>query len=314
MADQPNPVLLDRELAKASVRQYLTDALELTVEVVNYGSNLVVRCIQTSERTLVEVVAVGAFVKHVVAALDAIQILASEAAALAGKLQARTLLEASLCGEWILRDDSEKRAAAFYVWTLRRRRAWSRAIIPRTPEQVRLRTSLGDLYRDHAAEHPEVVAVAESEVSQIDEFLRRPKFAELDAYFSKERGTRSFDVPWYRPLGLQSVRAIAAAVGRLAEYDVFYSQDSDVVHASSLRSHLKISEGVAILEPIRGLSGLSGTLSRSLSMAFRTYRYTLERYRPDEVEAYSRLYREEWKARFLGIPQVDTELLPRRTT
>src|SRR5687768_16220997 len=115
MKDEPHRDLLDRDVPKEFAREHLGPALDLAEEVANYGSNLIPRCLSSSQGSLVEVVAIAVFGKHVVGMLDAVTVLVREGTCMPALLPMRSLIEASLSGEWVLRQDSDRRAVCFYV-------------------------------------------------------------------------------------------------------------------------------------------------------------------------------------------------------
>ncbi len=50
MSEEPHKILLDRDLYSVIIREYFADTLSLLEELVNYGSNLIPRCYQSSEK------------------------------------------------------------------------------------------------------------------------------------------------------------------------------------------------------------------------------------------------------------------------
>lgn len=313
------PTLLDRAESRTAVERHFGGTVQLADEVADYGAHLVVRCLATaspatSERELVDLIVLGVFVKHVVAMLDAVAILAREGASLAARIQGRSLFEASAQAEWVLAADSKRRARAYYTWDLRQQRLWHRRLIPGTEEHERFRSALADEYADPTAGDPALTAQAIRRTEEIAEHLARPEFAELNAEFDRLRNDRPHDAPWYRALSMRSLRSIAQSLGRMAEYEVFYSISSHAVHASSYRDHFQVRDGTALFTSIRDLDGLAETLRFSLTAGFRTFRATLAHYRPGELSAFNRKYMDEWRLRFRNIPHVTVkrELAPQR--
>ena len=81
--DTPYKPLLDRDFHVSQVIEHFSRQLALMQDVVNYGSNLVLRCLTTSDRTLGDTIAITVFLKQIVASLDTILVLLSNACVLA---------------------------------------------------------------------------------------------------------------------------------------------------------------------------------------------------------------------------------------
>ena len=72
--------------------------------------------------------------RQAVAMLDGVGILLANGATHAANLQMRALFEASVYMDWILLNDSERKADYYYVHNLRRKRIWALRTQPGSPE------------------------------------------------------------------------------------------------------------------------------------------------------------------------------------
>src|SRR5208337_840322 len=99
--DQANKAILDRNCLNP-IKEEIQPYLNLLRELVDYGTNLIVRCFVSSGRKLEDTVILPVLLKQAVSMLDAIELLISNAALHSGHLQARTLFELSLYLQWIL--------------------------------------------------------------------------------------------------------------------------------------------------------------------------------------------------------------------
>ena len=311
MVDQPHRDVLDREASSAEVDQHFRQTLELLREVVNYGTNLLVRCLGATTGEILDVVAIAVFGKQVVAALDAVEQLARTGSGLGARVVMRALLEASLYCEWVLASSGDERARAYYVANLRRELSWSKRALPGTVEHDQFREAMGEIYQDPLRDLPGGPEHVSDRIAELETHLKGKAFAEINSEFDRFRGNRSFDPSWHRVAGAPTLRDVAEGAGRLAEYTIFYSAYSNDTHSGSYKSHLDVREGSAMLHPIRSLHQLTEVLQNSLTFAFRTYRALLTRYRPDELPAYSRLYISEWSSRYRAIPKVAVEFKER---
>ena len=304
MPDKPYEPLLDRENHAKDAKQYFERQLSVLRDVVNYGTNLIPSCFVSSGRELGDVIAITVLFKQVVMMLDAFEVLIGEACTEASTLQSRALFEASIYLEWMIRADKEKKALYYYVANVRKELQWVRRGIVDDPEQKAFFANLGAFAEAMEPTRQKLTDIAPRRLQEIDAFLAKEPFAGIDADFERARGNRAYDVPWYVPLGEVSVRSIAKSLGRLHEYEVFYSQSSESMHASRLAPHVKFGTGKVKLESMRHLEGLDTALRFTLSMTFYTYRRILETYRPGQLAEFNGRYVQDWREAFMRMPEI----------
>ena len=111
----PFEKLLHRELHIHDAQKYFAPQLKMLEEISNYGSTLIAGTFHTSQRGLKDVVVLIVLLKQVVAMIDSIQVLAKNACADSVQLAGRSLIEASLYIDWILKNDGENKALYYYV-------------------------------------------------------------------------------------------------------------------------------------------------------------------------------------------------------
>jgi hypothetical protein len=160
-------------------------------------------------------------------------------------------------------------------------------------EQLKLRQNL------------EMQEEAKKQVAAIDKVLSKDEYKEINAEFDKmRRPSRDYDQRWYRPCGAKSIAHMAELLGMKPQYDIFYSQFSEIAHSEALRKHILVKEQGIVFEPIRQLEGIRTFLTIVLTLAFQIYRSILKEYRPDELSNFSKKYVEEWRSRFRSIKDV----------
>ena len=120
MPDSPHTAILDRNIFRFQIEESFASQLEVLEQMVNYGTNLIPRCFDSSEKKLPDIVCIGSFLKHAVGSLDAIHILVREGATTACLPHIRSVFEINLYLEWIFQADYEARGLAYYVWNLRK--------------------------------------------------------------------------------------------------------------------------------------------------------------------------------------------------
>ena len=109
---------------------------------------------------------------------------------------------------------------------------------------------------------------------------------------------------WYELCGGKSIRKIAEMTGRLAEYDIYYSLTSEIVHSASYRDHIKIIDKKVVLEPIRYLKYLNIVLRFSTGVAIQTYTKVISQYRNTDLKNFLEKYMKDWRQVFLNVPSV----------
>jgi hypothetical protein len=255
VGESPFKPLLDRDAVIADVRSAYAAQLELLKEVTNYGTNLIPRSFGSSEKALKDVIVIGTLLRQVVAMLDAVEVLTSNGAVYAAGLQARTLFEASAYLEWILKQESEKRAYYYHVHNLRRDRRWALRMQPGSPEANAIPAAVRDLstFKD-----PSTLQQSKETVDRINVILAQPEFVEINKAFDKcAPDPAKFDRPWHYPLGKRSIGAVISDLGRTDEYTVFYATWSEVTHSSHHGKHVTFGDGIVTFKTIRELSGFA---------------------------------------------------------
>lgn len=299
--------ILDRNNHKKDFDSNFTDAEILLKDIVNYGSNLIPRCLGTSERKLKDAIIVGAFLRQVVAMADGAEVQISNTAIHSAQLQARAGFEASICIDWLIQDDTEKKAKYFYVSNLRKEKLWSQRIIGESPEQVAFDDIAKELSEELLKKTDELELKAKKQIEDIDDLLSKDTYKDINDHFQDyiDRKRLSFEPSWFKVYGIPSVRQIAIKVERLPEYEFFYSVTSEVMHSSSYRHHFQFKEGELLFEPIRCLKGIKTIINFIVSCTIRTYMNILYYYRPTEIPAFRKKYAEDWRNAFFNVKSVE---------
>jgi Family of unknown function (DUF5677) len=295
--------LLDRERIDEFVEARLEAPISLLRELVDYGVNLLDKCAQGGG-SLSDLVILGHFFKHAVTMLDAVEIQISRGAVFAAGVSARSMLEAYIYLEWLLKADSDIRGRHFYVWHLRQKREWARRVIPGTDEYKRFQNHLNTLSdMNDPAKREGIEKKYRKQDADLTAWLTNTINKPINDHFDKLK-TRIFDVPWYKPTGAQSIGDMAKKLRLESEYDFFYSQFSDITHAGAFDKHVKVDGNEVIFEPIRSPDGIDFIVNVVATLAFRVFRLIIKRYSPSDLQSFSKNYSTEWRNRFLSVPKV----------
>jgi len=145
---------------------------------------------------------------------------------------------------------------------------------------------------------------APSRLAQIEAKFTEPRFAAVNAAFEVLKKKRGHEVAWHTPLSITSVRALARKIGRLHEYEVFYSQYSESMHGARYKNHFTVGKAAIALPPIRNLDGFSTKFSIVANVVLSAYKQVLATYRPGQLDEFDRKYFTLWRDAFLNAPQV----------
>lgn len=305
MQETPHLAILNREEAKAVAEQHFSKQTQLLRDLANYGSNLVIRAFDSSPKKMAEIVVCGVLLKQVVAMVDAAEVLLSAGCGHASFLPARTAFEASIYMDWIFDGDSERRATRYIVANYRDERIWTSRATPGTAEEIAFTKIAQLLGVDIHANRPGLVGEAASHLSEVNRILAQPSLAAVDQEFTTARGKRKRDPEWYELDGLQSIRQVAEKVGRLPEYEFFYSKGSQVTHTGTYKDHVRFADDQVRFKPIRHLADVNMLLNFIVSVGIGTFKKTLERYRPGETMAFAKKYLEDWRDPFMNAVPVE---------
>lgn len=308
--------LIDRVTSLEHVSRNFADILNVFRDVVNYGSNLVPRCFVSSRRELKDAIVLGVLLRQSIAMFDAIEILLSNAAVYPCHLQIRALFEASLYLEWMLQKDTETRARYYYVANVRQERIWAMRTQSGSPDNVSYRNAMerfGDLFQETTKR---LADRGKDYLKEIDYILAQASFADINKSIETLRKKRKtpYELPWYAPLGPQSVRQIAVDLSRLHEYEIIYSPSSEVIHSTSHKAHVQFSQGKIQLTPIRYLAGIDNVARFSMATIFKIYMDILHHYRGDELPDFRAKYQEDWRKAFMNIRSVEYKDDPENTS
>lgn len=307
MRERPLLSILNRDEASKQISDALPSQVDMLCDLVNYGSNLIIRSFNSSQRHLDAIVVCGVLLKQVVAMVDAVETLVRNGQIHPAFLQARAACEASLYLQWVLASDTDRKAAAYIVSNYRRERIWASRAIKGSREAEVFGEITRSLRMDLHENDPELDSAAQKQLAEVNRILAQTHFAPMDAEFEKikQKDRRAREPAWYAPFGVTSIRQIAKQLDRLPDYAVFYGKGSQVTHSASYRDHLRFTPGQVHFISIRSPEGLQELLMSIIGSALATYRAVLGFYRPAELPAFVQKYIEDWQKPFLAIAGKD---------
>ena len=132
------------------------------------------------------------------------------------------------------------------VANLREERQWAKRAMRGTTEQGDFVARFQSLSTNLPASLADLETDAKNHLAEVNSLLGRTDFKTIDAAFEQWRKTsrKKYDPEWYKVLGKRSLRQITEEVGRVPDYEIFYSRGSDVTHSGLYKDHIKfVREG-----------------------------------------------------------------------
>jgi hypothetical protein len=214
--------LLDREKHKKDVKKYFSAHIDVLVDMVNYGSWLIPRAYDSSQKKLEDAIIIGVLLKQVVTMIDSVEVLTSNATIYPAFLQSRAAFEASLFIDWIIKENSEKKTKYYYVFNLRNKRKWDLRLIEGTPQQQKFTNDIQELSDYINIQSKDAQEIAQKELLDINRVLNQDAYKDIDTEFQKINIKRGIDLNWYSPIIKNgSLGTIAKDTNRIPEYLFF---------------------------------------------------------------------------------------------
>ena len=182
---------------------------------------------------------------------------------------------------------------------------WVARVTKGTSEEAIFASISKSIGLDIHARRPTLAVDAQKHLVEVNRILAQKAFAPMDKEFDQsKRKKQKYDPEWYQVCGAKSIRQVAQQVGRLPEYEFFYSKGSQVTHTASYRDHIRFTKGQVHFKPIRHLQGIDILLNFVVGIAVRSYQNVLKYYRPAELTAFAKKYVEDWRKPFMSVKGV----------
>jgi len=185
--------LLDRELSLTASATLRDAARPVLREVVDYGLDAFKRCSATAEGHDTPLGILFPFL-HVLEMLDGVEILLDAAAEVPATTTLRSAFEALLSMDWVAREDSERRGAAYVVAEMHRRLARMERYDPGTERGKQLRAVLAADEMGRTLALPETPDGA-AERAEVRSLLDEPHLAGAAAEYDRVRASSLLSDP-----------------------------------------------------------------------------------------------------------------------
>lgn len=290
MPTKPLHKVLYRELSIAKAQEVLSYTQPLFEELVNYGSNALIRCATSPKGEENVDLAPLALYRHILEMTDAFEVLISNSCPTPTIPILRSTFEATLSLEYILESNE------YYVV---RSLCWLASYVNRRItlyNSMLSSTQRGKEFASYIKKDKSVIDIpnppadgVKSAIKNLENFLSREQFDEINLEFD------SFgkSAKWYSLFdGPKSLQELSYHLEKHVQYEFLYRQWSSVTHALDFSKFLGISEsGESGIRGIRNPDRILEVSRFAATFMIKATRLLLENFRPGED--FSRYYKRE---------------------
>jgi len=276
--------LLDRDLSNAATAQTRETAGPVLREIIDEGLRVAERCGRSANERDVHLGTVFPFL-HLLEMLDGAEVCLGDSVVVPATVLLRAGFEALLTLEYVAREDSVRRGAAFVVVDVHDRIAEYDRLDDRTD---RGKAFSANVSRDHAPFTIRLPAEIDLDVRRdsLRKVLAKRHLGEANQEYLRLSKSRRGRPKFYQLFGGPGdLEQLARYLGRSAQYDVFYRQWSRTSHAADLRRQLRPAEdGSAAVSVLRDPRDMVHVYGMAMSLGLAGIHAMLTRYRSGEIE------------------------------
>lgn len=297
MPTNPLQTVIYRELQIQRAQKFLAVATPLFQELVNYGSNALIRCATSSRRGENEDLAPLNLYRHILEMTDACEVLLASSCAIPCILLIRSSFEALMGMEFIFETEVMyvKRSLAWLLAYAYKRRSTYESMLEDSPRGKEFRAAVAkDKWTRDVPVFPQ--DKIQAAIDNMDKLLARPQFAEIEAEY------RSFKnrPEWYQLFGgPPNIQQLAYRLNHHVQYDFLYRHWSAVSHAQDFSNFIAVdSTGESGVRGIRDAGSLQEVSRFAATLMVEATRILIKEFRPTEdfstyyVREVSPLFRE----------------------
>lgn len=303
MNTNPDRKILDRSRSVQDVDDHFSEQIKLLTELTDYGTLLLVRCHSSSNKQFEDLVILAILFKHILTLIDSIQVLLTNGAVLISQLISRTLFESSIYIEWILKEDTERRAKQYYVGNYLEYRRFDRKFLTEYANDKNIKTQIERASEKLGVDPNSITIEAKKEIESIDKSLSKPLLRDIKVEFDGLKKTKG-SVKWYELDNIPNLFELAKKLDLSFDYYLYYNLYSQITHGMVVREHIQINEDSVYLEPIRSIASIKSAFIMVVSTTLRVYQTLLKHYRSSELENLQKKYLNDWETRLKTIKDV----------
>ena len=291
--------ILYRELSKAEGKEAIEMASPVLEEMVNYATNALARCADSTSGKPDEDVAILALYRHMIELTDAVDVLIRGSCPTPAIPLLRSQFEALLSMDYILesREHYTKRSLSWLVGYIHDQLDAHDRSDASTDKGLNFKATLE---RDKGMSEAVLPspAVTRSAAESLRAVLAKPHLRPIEAEFVRLRRSR-----WHQLFGGPSnLRSLAEALNRGAQYDILYRQWSSVAHAQDFSSFVTTTaKGTTAIARLRDPKLIKQMSQTAATFMLEATKLVLEKFRPGEKQDYGRWYVTEVRQGYLAL-------------
>jgi len=304
MPTKPLETVLYRELSIIQAKEIINIASPLLSEIVNYGSNVIIRCATAVKGKENENLAPIALYRHILELVDGVDVLISKACPAPAIPLLRSSFEALLSLEYITeKSDTYVQRSLSWIFNYAKHRK-------EIYETLLLTTDLGKEFHKSIEEDkmmrdfplPPSDKVQEA-IDNLENFTEREQFNEVRIEFNRLKKKFGRRLHWYALFdGPTSLYKLAKHLKRNAQYDVLYKEWSFSTHAMDFQFFIgHTPDGEPGIRGLRDVSTISEVTFFACTLLIDSTRLLLNQFRPGET--WGNWYKSEVRDRYRFITQ-----------
>jgi hypothetical protein len=301
MPTKPFQQLLYRELRKVEAKPIIDIASPLLQEEVNYATNAFQRFQDSNlaknmahDEPLPTLMAYH----HIINLADGIEVLVSQSCTIPSIPLLRSMFEALLTIEYILKDDCKNRAFAWLVCNMHTRVKQYDLLSPSNPKGNQF---LEALSHDGLIKHTETFPPFEIDKVRrnLQSIFSTPNYAIAEIEYQKIIRVKKNRINWFSLFGgPNNLRDLAIQLNHWSEYDFLYRDWSGATHVVTLSHFLtKTNKKSPAFKVIRNHEELAQLTLFASFFVIDATKAMINYYRPGESDSFNKWYLKEIKKR-----------------
>ncbi len=281
MPTTPVPEIFNPHPHGGELDQLLARLSEGVGETVSFGSHLLLWSAARSTGQIHEVPLLLLF-RHALETVDAIRCLIRIGAVEPTKMLLRGLFETLLSCEYILNEDSDRRALCFLAGYLHWEVDMTRRLDPTSARGRKFRRRLGKDKILHGLRLPEGAALRLRE-EQLATLLQDTGMEEVEREYHEQRKRTNRTPIWYSMFGgPRNLETLAAQVRLPGLYDFLYRRWSASVHGLEVfEGKLQGRDGTRYITQLRALDNVQPVTQHSLWLVIQLFQCYVAKRMPD---------------------------------
>jgi hypothetical protein len=303
MPTKPYEPLLYRELRKAEAKKTIEIASPMLQETINYSTYVFARFQDSIKKvTPDEPLPIIASYHHIIGLADGIEVLISQSCVTPAIPLLRSMFEALLTIEYILKEDSQRRSFSWLVCYIHSR---LRTYDMLDPSHEQGKKSIEALAREGLDKSMNLESLPDINryKQNLQSLLAKPNYSIAEEEYQRIKRKRKHFPNWYSLFeGPGNLRELASFLNRISEYDFLYRYWSSIAHAEALSNLLtRTTSGSPAFKVFRSNKELGQVSKMASTYIIDSTRLIIDKYRHGENQSFATWYLKEIRAHYLSL-------------